>query len=81
MCNSKMLDPLGLFEKPEEIEQQKFKPEKDTTAEQKKVSSQRAAEEQRRKRLTAKGRQSTILTSGQGVTTPANVQRKTLLGE
>lgn len=37
-------------------------------------------EERRRRRAAASGRQSTIATGGQGVTAPANVGFKTLLG-
>ena len=40
-----------------------------------------AADKERKRRLKAKGRSSTILTGGQGVLEPANIGRKTLLGQ
>lgn len=40
-----------------------------------------AGKKERRRRLKAKGRSSTILTGGQGVTEAANIGRKTLLGQ
>lgn len=42
---------------------------------------QQARERSRRKSLAARGRSSTILTGPQGVTSQANTQRKTLLGQ
>lgn len=40
-----------------------------------------AAEKQRKAGIFAKGRRSTLLTGGEGVTDTATVQRKSLLGE
>lgn len=41
----------------------------------------KAREEEKRKALLAQGRQSTLLTGSQGLTSEAQTQRKTLLGQ
>jgi len=47
------------------------------------IKEEKRLEEERRKRIKRGeiGRRSTILTGGAGLTDPANIQRKTLLGE
>jgi hypothetical protein len=45
------------------------------------ASSARAAEDERKRRAAASGRSDTVLTSGTGLTNPAQTTGKTLLGQ
>ena len=76
------LDPLGLTDAlfPDDIEDPGAPPSP-VEAERAGIISAAEKNEERRRRLARQGRQSTFATSPAGLTTTANVQRKTLFGQ